>query len=268
MPNTPIQHLGQGNGMPEGCIAKVELDNDEQIGTANVTLEQLMKIAWLVKKMSWEESTQIDFGSGYTYRDSDYSSGSVSYPEVKPKNRLCGLGSFIDEDLEPWEAGTWATSMGLSYPTSGVNVVYAEIEFNYQNGFSIIDDEADGERKFFHGLEFSYYADNFETTDYGGYQSAVVKYRSGPMASAARFAELNQNYTEEYFEGGEDDGGYSIGFWYQYNSYSESVVNIEGIPFLKTVQYSNGGILNGYDTTQLPLPSGLPSLTFYDYPTS
>jgi len=268
MSSTQIQHLGMGNGMPEGCVGSVSLDDDERIGTGNITLEQLMKVAWFVKKMSWGNNTGIDLGSVFTYQDPDEGYGSLSYPEVKPEDRICGIDTpinnyLVDQGLY-YRQYDWTYSLDIDYDDSDADVIGYEIVFN-GNGSSIIDDDANGERKFFHGIKFIWFADQYESSDYGGYRSTTVRYYSGPMVSSTEYASRNQNTTTDITEGENDE--YVVGTGYVYRTFTESIVNIGGIPFVRSVRVVNYNVGNGYDSYQHALPPA-PSLTFYDYPTS
>lgn len=267
--------LPSGNNTAYGRLDPPEkLDNRyDRLSDSGCSLEQFMKAYWNVKKMSFGSQTCIDFERGYTQRN--YSSGepdgddSVYYTELPPKARSCNPEQYLviysGYEQTPWEvSGRWAESFHYGYPDEG-DISVESIDTGFwlfgNNNYAI--NPSTGEKKFFHGLSFSYHADEYGIDGYGGSRSVRVTYASRPRFSSSLMADLNRNTHETgiQLEGPDDDYSYADTF----RECNQQMVDINGIPFTKTTAWNNSTSNSELITDKIPAPSYSPSITFYDY---
>lgn len=248
--------LGAGNGFPS-ALTKIDLTSNQTL-SGSTSLEDAMKAYWNVSRAQYK-LTDINLAGGFTFNDSSVGPGSISYPEITPKKRVNGL---IPDGSDGYVVYSTQSIDG----DFDVEIVQTSIE---PPKYAL---DGEGNRKYFHGIKFQY-----SCSFYGGYGSsdmAAVTFSSGPMLSPAGLTAANQNTsTALYSLVSDPTENLQDGFNTQFKETTQSLVNIAGLQFVKTVEFINDYTSPGsigdatFHTTKNSISNASPnpSLEFYTY---
>lgn len=267
MPNAEkFKALGAGNGFAHP-LTKLNIDSTLSLA-GSLSLEEAMNSYWNVSRMQFAGGTDVNLAGGFTYRDPDSSNGSLSYEELTPKSRVNGIGSKILEDENNPDIGLLTNSFKSVYPNnSSLSLEYFTIDI--QPCKYAIDSE--GKKRYFHGIKIDYSNALYGTHGYGSSNGASVTFDSRPMLGASALLAANQNNKSQGFGLVTENDPDS--FISNFREFSQSVVTLGGLKFVKTIQFNNHvqspGSFPGdvfYDTNKTPITSATnPVLDFYTY---
>ena len=262
----PFKALAAGNGFSHG-LSLLTLNSNQTL-TGDVSLKDAMNAYWNVSRAQFG-ATDVNLAGGFTFRDPQMSAGSLSYEEITPKSRVNGISSRIEADENNPEIDSLNESFIQLEPDNSDISIEDFTTTIHPTKYAL---DSEGKKRYFHGIKFQYTNSLYGTYGYGSMRTAMVTFDSRPMYSSAGLAAVNQNTSHEEF--GLVTQNDSDGFSSTFNEVTQSVVNIQGLKFVKTIHFRNQVTQPGsfpgdvfFDTVKTPITSvSNPLLEFYTYP--
>lgn len=198
--------LGAGNGFPS-CLGDPTGGNDYDSSSLNdVSLELAMKYCWNIKSVTFGPFTFDLTQNVPTY---------WTYPNYEPKSLA----------LDP----TLATAPYGRYAADDTSIQDEVFEISMGIGSALT---VGGVRKYFHGITLTH--NNFARG--GEYADITTTYTSRPNFTAAQVAAKNFNNVIPEYDGDPEVGEqYQVGNTHKQSIFTQSLVTIGEITFLKTV---------------------------------
>lgn len=237
---TPFKALGAGNGFP-GCLGDPTGGEDYDSSSLNdVSLEVAMKHCWNIKS--------VTFGP-LTFDLTQNIPSYWTYPNYEPK-------ALVSDTNLPRR---------YAYDDGSISSEVFEISMGIGSALTV-----EGVRKYFHGIHLVH--NHF--SDDGEYAEIQTTYASRPNFTAAQVAAKNvigeAARTDVLLQDGEFSEPDHVADEYNEKTFTQSVVTIGGLPFLKTVakfaehQTSSVGDAPVFNYPPDTAPTTA-SFTFFDY---
>ena len=236
---TPFKALGAGNGFPK-CLSNpvgVGVDYDS-LSLNDVSLEVAMEHCWNIKSVTFGpftfDLTKTHIPFYWTYSNYEPKALASDFDVISRMGRYAA-----DDTSNSSEVFEITMGIGAELTTGGV-------------------------KKYFHGITLNHHHFSDESDEYAEIQTT---YTSRPNFTAAQVAAKNVTTKTDILMGEEQSHEADE---YNQETFTQSVVTIGGLPFLKTVaKFANHMTSNVGDAPNYSYPPDTApttaSFTFFDY---